>query len=287
MNTSLRAVSAARCATDLTRLRPTAVPPDIGTAVRDLSDTRIAAAPREVSRREPCCRTAVRNRARGYARWPRERRARKNLASREGVLAGGGLLVNVECPSGVMETDFVKCARCPTASSAIPSGAPLRVYSTSERGQVPQRLSVAPARSRPNLLVSRHEEVLLRHKDDTRCEPRRRFPSSKPRSAGCGTSSACRKSARKPSRDGCRPARATLTRTSDGCSLALNAVDRAWRRAGSRRRVGFTWRPRPLECFLVRYLVRRRTTVRDNKGCSRASFWSEATRNRSRSNASS
>jgi outer membrane protein assembly factor BamC len=198
-----------------------------------------------------------------------------------------GFLVNVEMPeAGVMETDWAENrARVPDGIIRNTLGKFLdAVYSTSERDKFRTRFERGPQPGTTEIYISHRgmEEVYTSvNKDDTKWQPRPPSPELEAEMlrrlmVRLGVQE---ERAKTQVAKAVEPPRASLTKTSEGGSLALNEqFDRAWRRVGlALDRVGFTVedRDRSKGVYFVRYIdpqVDNKSA--DNKGwLSRFKFW--------------
>jgi outer membrane protein assembly factor BamC len=198
-----------------------------------------------------------------------------------------GFLVNVEMPeAGVMETDWAENrARVPDGFVRNTLGKLLdSVYSTSERDKFRTRFERGAQPGTTEIYISHRgmEEVYTSvNRDDTKWQPRPPSPELEAEMlrrlmVRLGVQD---ERAKTQVAKAAEPSRATLTKTSDGGSLALNEqFDRAWRRVGlALDRVGFTVedRDRSKGVYFVRYIdpqVDNKSA--DNKGwLSRFKFW--------------
>ena len=199
-----------------------------------------------------------------------------------------GFLVNVEMPeAGVMETDWAENrARVPDGFVRNTLGKLLdSVYSTSERDKFRTRFERGAQPGTTEIYISHRgmEEVYTSvNKDDTKWQPRPPSPELEAEMlrrlmVRLGVQEERAKT--QVARAVAEPPRATLSKTTDGGSLALNEqFDRAWRRVGlALDRVGFTVedRDRSKGVYFVRYIdpqVDNKSA--DNKGwLSRFKFW--------------
>jgi len=199
-----------------------------------------------------------------------------------------GFLVNVEMPeAGVMETDWAENrARVPDGFVRNTLGKLLdAVYSTSERDKFRTRFERGAQPGTTEIYISHRgmEEVYTSvNKDDTKWQPRPPSPELEAEMlrrlmVRLGVQEERAKT--QVARAVAEPPRATLSKTTDGGSLALNEqFDRAWRRVGlALDRVGFTVedRDRSKGVYFVRYIdpqVDNKSA--DNKGwLSRFKFW--------------
>jgi outer membrane protein assembly factor BamC len=198
-----------------------------------------------------------------------------------------GFLVNVEMPdAGVMETDWAENrARVPDGFVRNTLGKLLdAVYSTSERDKFRTRFERGAQPGTTEIYISHRgmEEVYTSvNKDDTKWQPRPPSPELEAEMlrrlmVRLGVQE---ERAKTQVAKAAEPQRASLTKTSEGGSLALNEqFDRAWRRVGlALDRVGFTVedRDRSKGVYFVRYIdpqVDNKSA--DNKGwLSRFKFW--------------
>jgi outer membrane protein assembly factor BamC len=199
-----------------------------------------------------------------------------------------GFLVNVEMPeAGVMETDWAENrARVPDGFVRNTLGKLLdAVYSTSERDKFRTRFERGAQPGTTEIYISHRgmEEVYTSvNKDDTKWQPRPPSPELEAEMlrrlmVRLGVQEERAKT--QVARAVAEPPRATLSKTSDGGSLALNEqFDRAWRRVGlALDRVGFTVedRDRSKGVYFVRYIdPQADNKSADNKGwLSRFKFW--------------
>ena len=198
-----------------------------------------------------------------------------------------GFIVNVEMPeTGVMETDWAESrARVPDGFIRGALGKLLdSVYSTSERDKFRTRLERGAKPGTTEVYVSHRgmEEVYVSlAQDQTKWQPRPPNPELEAEMlrrimVRLGVPDERAKTQVTTAK---QPDRATLQRSGDGGTLALNEqFDRAWRRVGlALDRVGFTVedRDRSKGVYFVRYIdpqIDNRTA--DDKGwLSRFKFW--------------
>jgi outer membrane protein assembly factor BamC len=202
-----------------------------------------------------------------------------------------GFIVNVEIPeAGVMETDWAENrAKIPDGFVRNTLGKLLdAVYSTSERDKFRTRLERGGETGTTEIYISHRgmEEVFTSaDKDSTKWQPRQPNPELEAEMLrrlmvrlGVQESRVKAQLA-----TGSAAPRASLSRSSDGATLALDEqFDRAWRRVGlALDRVGFTVedRDRSKGLYFVRYIDPETDNKTADKGwLSRFKFWSDTSK---------